>query len=50
MEKFKWTPDEIARLNPVQQLVALRGPKFQTFSTLEDYQLAFGKSIQSKSK
>jgi len=38
-EMYGWTPDQIANMNPYQQLIYLKGrPKITEFKTLEDYQ------------
>lgn len=37
MEKHGWTPEQIADMNPHQQLIAYRGPTIQTM-TMEQYQ------------
>lgn len=44
---YGFTPEEIATMNPYQQLVYCRGPKTVTFSTHEEY-LEFLKRKQQR--
>jgi hypothetical protein len=34
---YNWTPNEIANLNPHQQLIYFRGPTIQQFDTHEEF-------------